>query len=246
MARARVLLCSSCGAGGIAPDRSFCGRCGHPTPWASHEERIAWEVREWRRARGVAGPAATPRSSRDRPAVEPVEEAARLARKERRPSGRARRALRRVGERLGALLRWLLAASAPIRLDDLAPSDALRARPRLRVVAAGPGRPDRRASRGAGGSTRDPSGSRQAAGSTPARGSTRAAGSTAGSTPAVRPRSRAATTDRAKRPTNEDMLERTLVVLERVDRRLERMEREVTARRRPTAAPDAGPAAPCY
>jgi len=40
-------LCDRC----EAPYRSatsFCASCGGPTPWTSHEERVAWEVRQWR------------------------------------------------------------------------------------------------------------------------------------------------------------------------------------------------------
>ena len=30
---------------------AFCSSCGGPTPWTSHEERVAWEVRQWRASR---------------------------------------------------------------------------------------------------------------------------------------------------------------------------------------------------
>ena len=36
---------------------SFCPRCGHPTPFASYDERQGWEVLQWRGSR----PAATAR-----------------------------------------------------------------------------------------------------------------------------------------------------------------------------------------
>lgn len=29
----------------------FCDGCGGPTPWASHDDRVAWEVRQWRASR---------------------------------------------------------------------------------------------------------------------------------------------------------------------------------------------------
>lgn len=48
--RQPVLLCSRC----EAPFRSqaaFCEECGGPSPWATHEERVAWEVRQWRKSR---------------------------------------------------------------------------------------------------------------------------------------------------------------------------------------------------
>ncbi len=31
----------------------FCAACGGPTPWASHDERVAWEVRQWRASRAT-------------------------------------------------------------------------------------------------------------------------------------------------------------------------------------------------
>lgn len=33
---------------------SFCTTCGSPTPWATHEERVQWEVGQWRASRGSA------------------------------------------------------------------------------------------------------------------------------------------------------------------------------------------------
>jgi DNA replication protein DnaC len=38
---------------------AFCGGCGSPTSWASMDERTAWEVGQWRAARGAA-PSETP------------------------------------------------------------------------------------------------------------------------------------------------------------------------------------------
>lgn len=35
---------------------SFCSACGGPTPWATHDERVAWEVRQWRQSRVTAEP----------------------------------------------------------------------------------------------------------------------------------------------------------------------------------------------
>jgi hypothetical protein len=55
--RAPVPTCSHCETP-FRSDAAFCGRCGHPTPWATHEQRVAWEVRQWRasRARAPADP----------------------------------------------------------------------------------------------------------------------------------------------------------------------------------------------
>jgi len=50
-----VPLCSRCDT----PHRSknsFCSTCGFPTPWATHEEQIAWEVRQWRASRARSEP----------------------------------------------------------------------------------------------------------------------------------------------------------------------------------------------
>ena len=53
-ARAQKTMCSSCG-GRIEAGESFCDHCGRPTAWASYEERIDWEVRQWRDARSRTG-----------------------------------------------------------------------------------------------------------------------------------------------------------------------------------------------
>ena len=42
-----VITCSSCESP-LRSDAPFCEACGRPAPWASHDERIAWEVRQWR------------------------------------------------------------------------------------------------------------------------------------------------------------------------------------------------------
>jgi len=45
--RQLVITCSSCDAP-LRSDHPFCEACGRPAPWATHDERIAWEVRQWR------------------------------------------------------------------------------------------------------------------------------------------------------------------------------------------------------
>jgi len=47
MAKAARALCDSCESKVVA-GASFCGRCGAPTSWASHSERTAWEVAQYR------------------------------------------------------------------------------------------------------------------------------------------------------------------------------------------------------
>ena len=57
--RQAVPLCSRCDA----PFRSqtaFCAECGGPSPWATHDDRVAWEVRQWRASRAREGEHATP------------------------------------------------------------------------------------------------------------------------------------------------------------------------------------------
>jgi hypothetical protein len=49
MAKAMKVLCDRCEQK-IVPGVSFCGRCGYPTKWASHEERTQWEVSQWKGA----------------------------------------------------------------------------------------------------------------------------------------------------------------------------------------------------
>lgn len=50
-------LCNSCDA--PLRDDAFCPSCGRPTQWATHDERVAWEVRQWRASREQEGPATT-------------------------------------------------------------------------------------------------------------------------------------------------------------------------------------------
>src|SRR5436189_5801829 len=45
-----VMTCNSCDVP-LRSDGPFCEHCGRPTPWATHEERVDWEVRQWRASR---------------------------------------------------------------------------------------------------------------------------------------------------------------------------------------------------
>lgn len=56
MARAYKVPCRSCERKILAGE-SFCGSCGTPTEWATHDERVSWEVAQWRRAREGDKPA---------------------------------------------------------------------------------------------------------------------------------------------------------------------------------------------
>jgi hypothetical protein len=55
MGRKQVnILCDSCDSP-LRADSPFCPQCGRPTRWASHAERIEWEVRQWRTSRAREG-----------------------------------------------------------------------------------------------------------------------------------------------------------------------------------------------
>lgn len=56
MARNR-LVCTSCDA--KIPIKSFCPKCGTPTPHASAQERIVWEMGQWETSRPAAAPPST-------------------------------------------------------------------------------------------------------------------------------------------------------------------------------------------
>ena len=46
MAKAAKVLCDRCESR-INAGVSFCDRCGCPTQWASHQERVSWELTQW-------------------------------------------------------------------------------------------------------------------------------------------------------------------------------------------------------
>lgn len=49
--KARVrYLCTYCEAK-IGEGTSFCGSCGHPTSWATHDEKVAWELTQYEQVR---------------------------------------------------------------------------------------------------------------------------------------------------------------------------------------------------
>jgi hypothetical protein len=49
MAKAAKVLCDRCESR-ITVGVSFCDRCGCPTQWASHQERVSWELTQWQAA----------------------------------------------------------------------------------------------------------------------------------------------------------------------------------------------------
>ncbi|MEX2558248.1 MAG: hypothetical protein WEB06_21770 [Actinomycetota bacterium] len=49
MAKAAKVLCDRCESR-ITVGVSFCDRCGGPTQWASHQERVGWELTQWQAA----------------------------------------------------------------------------------------------------------------------------------------------------------------------------------------------------
>ncbi len=49
MAKAAKVLCDRCESR-ITAGVSFCDRCGCPTQWASHQERVGWELTQWKSA----------------------------------------------------------------------------------------------------------------------------------------------------------------------------------------------------
>jgi len=52
------ILCESCEST-LRADSSFCPSCGRPTRWATHDERVDWEVRQWRASRAREGGSTT-------------------------------------------------------------------------------------------------------------------------------------------------------------------------------------------
>ena len=53
MAKAARTTCDRCESR-IAVGAPFCGSCGYPTTWASHDERTAWEVAQYREKSATA------------------------------------------------------------------------------------------------------------------------------------------------------------------------------------------------
>ena len=49
MAKAVKVLCDRCECK-LSAGSSFCASCGYPTRWATHDERTAWEVSQWKAA----------------------------------------------------------------------------------------------------------------------------------------------------------------------------------------------------
>ena len=51
--KANAPICERCETP-IRSASSFCPGCGGPTQWASHDERVQWEVRQWRASRAAS------------------------------------------------------------------------------------------------------------------------------------------------------------------------------------------------
>jgi hypothetical protein len=50
----QAILCTSCDAP-LRVESAFCPNCGRPTVWATHDERVEFEVRQWRASRATEG-----------------------------------------------------------------------------------------------------------------------------------------------------------------------------------------------
>lgn len=87
MAKAAKTLCTRCD-NRITVGDPFCDACGCPTDWATHDERTAWEVAQYRRKSAVqpirAAVDTRPRAGAPRPAAAPAVSA---------PAARARRGI---------------------------------------------------------------------------------------------------------------------------------------------------------
>lgn len=62
---ARGPICNYCDEK-LAPKQAFCGKCGHPTEHASHDERVLWDLGQWevsRRRKATSDPKAAPRAA---------------------------------------------------------------------------------------------------------------------------------------------------------------------------------------
>lgn len=51
--RRQRAVCAFC-TDEFAPGEKFCPSCEQPTRWATHSERVQWEVDQWQRARTSA------------------------------------------------------------------------------------------------------------------------------------------------------------------------------------------------
>jgi hypothetical protein len=223
MARVQKIVCDSCGSLRIAAGSPFCGACGRPTVWATHQERTEWEVQQWRKARTgpLAEPGtivALPRKPVPPPApvtqdwdgfltpADPMPSNARPARERRDGAG-----LAAILKRALAGLRRIFGTSAMVPLDPkptLVPEEQTvavvreqapkpEAPPRMALV---PAVPEERVAEPPQSEAKPPALTRNAP---------------------PKPRKRPAP------PTNKDMLKQTLSVLTKVERRLEQLEQEV-------------------
>ena len=54
VAKAAKAFCIHCG-NRVREGEPFCGTCGRPTSWASHDDRVAWELAQWSHTSGRGG-----------------------------------------------------------------------------------------------------------------------------------------------------------------------------------------------
>ena len=47
---ARGPICTFCNEK-LASGSPFCAKCGHPTQWATHDDRVLWELGQWESSR---------------------------------------------------------------------------------------------------------------------------------------------------------------------------------------------------
>jgi ribosomal protein L37E len=72
MSKKLRFFCTRC-ENKIEEGKSFCKSCGFPTTWASHDEKVEWELHQWEEARRKAtpDPIAEPQSPRGLPRSRP-------------------------------------------------------------------------------------------------------------------------------------------------------------------------------
>lgn len=207
MARVAKIICDSCGTTRIDAGKSFCGGCDRPTRWATHQERVDWEVRQWRKARSASNGDATV-SVLARPAepTTPPEEPdgldGFLLSSDPKPRPKRKRPTRPAFlTRLIAVVRRLFDGSMMVPLDPK-PEPAPQAPARMqlvRVEEAAVSRPE----------------------PVPQPEATPEPVAIAQPKPPAKPRKR------PNPPTNKDMLKQALSVLGKVEQRLEQLEQEL-------------------
>jgi hypothetical protein len=237
MARAqKKILCDICEMARIDVGSPFCGSCGHPTQWASHDDRVEWELGQWRKTRarssggrepvGVAAVAAMERAAVREPDSTPKRNVITLDLPDAFPEAHV--AGPSLIDRIVVFVRRLreaLAMSLPLPLDgavstaadaawnDEPAADASESEPvALHIVPAAEPEPV---------APLEPEAPRVDVSEAPGPVAEAPAVATEEEKP-VAPRKR------PNRPTNKDLLKRALDVLTKVEQRLEHLEREVS------------------